>query len=431
MAPVPGSPWKCVSRMTSLPPSPHTHKYTAAAGMPVGGGNHEALNRCEGSLPRPPREGRDPSLVNLLTFLAMVVYVHDEVRKAVWLSYVAAAYSGILPSFYQTSASSGACPTAQLRLWHKLCIIAAPVLQFVTACTVLVSSLALTFTHETQTSIVTIILSNVALSFIVDLDNRIGGMLASQEQVTSYATATESGVQPVCTDGVSDDSTHGPPGNCVNGREGNGVGSVCVDILGYCYMSLIGALLLLEPVLLSSNVVEAIVDLRLPHEVWFVLVFLKGAHKLLYKLPSQLQLSVVETMWITVLPTALAIWLFFGTIMPVAKSKWWGRTLLVVQLSLFALSSFFPAYWFVLFKYPQALHLGVANLKAFAGPGVSFMFPFVWSVAWATMFVLWPLLHSWRDSRRQPKCGGGDEHRKLDQHTDAYDDADSHPEEKV
>jgi len=26
MAPVPGSPWKCVSRMTSLPPSPHTHK---------------------------------------------------------------------------------------------------------------------------------------------------------------------------------------------------------------------------------------------------------------------------------------------------------------------------------------------------------------------------------------------------------------------
>jgi len=25
MAPVPGSPWKCVSRMTSLPPSPHTH----------------------------------------------------------------------------------------------------------------------------------------------------------------------------------------------------------------------------------------------------------------------------------------------------------------------------------------------------------------------------------------------------------------------
>jgi len=28
MAPVPGSPWKCVSRMTSLPPSPHTHTHT-------------------------------------------------------------------------------------------------------------------------------------------------------------------------------------------------------------------------------------------------------------------------------------------------------------------------------------------------------------------------------------------------------------------
>jgi len=27
MAPVPGSPWKCVSRMTSLPPSPHTHTH--------------------------------------------------------------------------------------------------------------------------------------------------------------------------------------------------------------------------------------------------------------------------------------------------------------------------------------------------------------------------------------------------------------------
>jgi len=29
MAPVPGSPWKCVSRMTSLPPSPHTKAVAA------------------------------------------------------------------------------------------------------------------------------------------------------------------------------------------------------------------------------------------------------------------------------------------------------------------------------------------------------------------------------------------------------------------
>lgn len=183
-----------------------------------------ANSSCEYSLPRPP--GRDPSLVNLLTFLTMVVYVHDEVRKAVWLSYVAAAYSGILPSFYHTSASSAARPVAQLRLWHKLCIVVAPVLQFVTACTVLVSSLALCFTDETQTSIVTIILSNVALSFIVDLDNRIGGMLASQEQVTSYAT--ESGVQP--GGNGSDGSTHGSSGNCLDSREGtthvSGVGSM-------------------------------------------------------------------------------------------------------------------------------------------------------------------------------------------------------------
>jgi len=35
MAPVPGSPWKCVSRMTSLPPSPHTHTYIYAAGGAV------------------------------------------------------------------------------------------------------------------------------------------------------------------------------------------------------------------------------------------------------------------------------------------------------------------------------------------------------------------------------------------------------------
>jgi len=44
MAPVPGSPWKCVSRMTSLPPSPHTH---FSVGL-LHGLAHHATQECLG-----------------------------------------------------------------------------------------------------------------------------------------------------------------------------------------------------------------------------------------------------------------------------------------------------------------------------------------------------------------------------------------------
>lgn len=215
-------------------------------------------------------------------------------------------------------------------------------------------------------------------------------------------------------------------------------------------MSLIGALLLLEPMLLSSNVVRAIMDHRLPDNMWFVFALVEAtasgptsgtrtAQRLLYKLPTQLQLSPVAAMWITVLATALTICLLFGSIMPVPKSKWWGRMLLAVQLALFAWSSFIPAYWLALFQRPKALRwfiqrvsTNMVSLEASAAArfGISLMFPFVWSALWAIMFVLWPLLHSWRSRRRQQMCGDVN-HRKLDQHTDTGDNVDSKSEENV
>lgn len=174
----------------------------------------------------------NPSVANLLAFLALVVYVQEEIRKAVWLSYVAAAYSRILPLFYQTDASVAARPVGVLPLWCRVVVLGAPLLQLVTGCMVLITSMLLSLHPETQQTLVTIVLSNVALSFIVDIGNRVGAMLASQQQIAASLPPV---LQKHSHGGISD------PALCTAlGQPQQADVSASRNVCGHCFMNVVG-----------------------------------------------------------------------------------------------------------------------------------------------------------------------------------------------
>jgi len=369
------------------------------------------------SLPAPT--ARDPSPVNLLAFLALAVYVHEEVRKAVWLSYTAAAYSGILPSFYQIPASLVARPDVQLRLWHKLCIAVAPIMQFLTACLVLASSLALTFTDETQTSIVTIILSNVALSFIVDLDNRIGAMLASQDQ-TAYVESLEasgnilprvwphrlgsalhfglqaslrdeSAVRPMSSGSdVVESSTEGSTPDLTLENLGSQYRWQCgiwAKACGHCYMSLVGLLLLLEPLLLSPVTVAYV--------YYSTLLLAKGnAPRDVAYLSATMAESLAESLHsrgagmpvFGALASAMVVFLVFACVLPGPReAPMWGPALLAVQAALSVAAQIGTTFALPDFKFKTT--------------GVTLLVLTV--IAWLVLFAVWPLLHTLAIQRAQ------------------------------
>jgi hypothetical protein len=192
----------------------------------------------EGCIPEIPHDpGQEPSVVNVLAFLALAVYVHHETMQALWLGYVSAACCSILPPFCLTRLSTGvACHRfSACRVVLMLC---APVLQQATGIAVLVSSMGLTFIRETQASVVAIVLSNVALSFILDLDNRVGCMLHTQAMHNTRSSPppverARAVKQLACW-------------SCVDTQS-----SACSRVCGHLYLALLGLLLLAEPLCLA------------------------------------------------------------------------------------------------------------------------------------------------------------------------------------
>jgi hypothetical protein len=120
-------------------------------------------------------------VVNLITLLAIAVFVHDEVRRAVNLCHTAAVVAGILPVFYTTGKTQGLIKST---LHWLLCIVVlcAPVLQMITALLVLLSASVLSITQEMQASSIQVVLNSVALGFVLEIDNRVGHMIAAQQQ---------------------------------------------------------------------------------------------------------------------------------------------------------------------------------------------------------------------------------------------------------
>jgi hypothetical protein len=125
-------------------------------------------------------------LVNVLAFFALVVFVHDEVRRASALCHVAAKAAGILPVFYAPD-DWGARAKPVVHWSLQLVALFAPVLQLSVALLVLLSASLLAFTRENQVSNVQVIVNSVALGFILEIDNTIGLMVARQHAKSSEA----------------------------------------------------------------------------------------------------------------------------------------------------------------------------------------------------------------------------------------------------
>jgi hypothetical protein len=218
---------------------------------------HVAFNSYEGCLPHiPPAPAQEPLIVNLLAFLALATYVHQEMMQAAWLGYVAAACCGILPAFYITPLSRGV-GCGRLGLSKQVLMLGAPLLQQVTSTAVLASSMGLTFIKETQASVVGMILGNVALSFILDLYNRVGVMLQTQATRSSSSSSISSISR--CSSCCST-LTHPCEGACgvvllacAHCPHVGAKSVACARFWGYVYLSLLGLLVLAERVCLTPT----------------------------------------------------------------------------------------------------------------------------------------------------------------------------------
>ena len=211
---------------------------------------------------------------------------------------------------------------------------------------VLMSSLALTFFPDTQASIVSIVLSNVALSFIVDLDNRVGVMLASQQQVAASGQESKDTAWNGC------------------GMVHHDGQQIWHNLCGYLYMSIVGILLLMEPIMLSPGVIYSVCG------VVMVLLGSTGDFEPGGGQPVPVnglynfirQAGYTPSNWLlmtntystpppalfccaTILATSLLILLMFSKVLPQVKAKWWGLTLLLLQISLYVGAMFASEGW--------------------------------------------------------------------------------------
>jgi hypothetical protein len=361
----------------------------------------------------------DPSAANLLAFLALVVYVQDEIRRAVLLCYVAAAYTGILPSFYQTNVSAAARPAAILPFWCRVFIAVAPLLQFLTGCMVLLTSLALSFYPETQQTLASIVLTNVALSFILDLDNRIGAMLASQQHIGSLHQKQAATADAPLAHIAHDDSMLGSVAatEALRSQRWHFWGNLC----GHCYMSVVGFLLLLLPLLLAPNVAYTvyvgIAELVRDHvDDWWNVALLYTEKHGSGQQHDWLRIAVepctvgscgpTVMRCATFLSTSLVIFLLFSKVLPVFKAERWGHSLLAVQTSLYVVVYFSNISWM-----RETVRSSLSEPKddlwwwdSKSLPGAAVLF--LWVAAWLAMFVGWPAVHSWQ-GQKSSCCGAG------------------------
>jgi len=366
--------------------------------------NVSSHQECMGRLL--PPEGQDPFFVNLLALLALLIYAHEEVRKAVWLSYVSAACTGLLPHFYATPLSTASFATCRAALVWRFFMLLAPIVQMLTALMVLISSVALTFNTETQNSIIQIIVSNVALTYILDLDNRVGAMLANQHQAAGMPHNPEDFSPPVAA-AIANRKQKGrlqsiPSVVKVVSHVTTWFHLIAVKLqpvtailgailaqakvaLGHMYMVLMGMMLLMEPLLLSHSFVAnlylvfALRVLQYDDTVLFLFrhpALLRGGYwTLLVDIsvggphnPETVEWLAYKCVYLCAIMGFM--WLFCGKMLPVTRSKRWCPVLLTTQVVLLPFAA-------------------LISISPFFGAS---LFP-LWFAGWFGMFMLWPLLH--------------------------------------
>ncbi|WIA29777.1 hypothetical protein OEZ86_012251 [Tetradesmus obliquus] len=226
------------------------------------------------------------AVVNMLVIFALAVYALEEIRKAVNLSITAAACIQILPRFY-LGESFSTCSAAGKGLqavcygrWSRILtpvlrmlVLAAPLCQHLIGLLVLLSGIDLTFLR-TNTDIVQIILDAAALIFLLELDSRVGTVLfeqhlrsvpsmksralskfASRNSSSSFSSLPRTAAD-VPGSGSGSGGGFGSFSKMMSMGQGKlscrGLSAVVRMRLGHVYIALVGLMVLLQPLFLSS-----------------------------------------------------------------------------------------------------------------------------------------------------------------------------------
>jgi hypothetical protein len=309
-------------------------------------------------------------VVNLIALLAIAVFVHDEVRRAVNLCHTAAAVAGILPSFYATSSTKN-LNKAQVHSLLCIPVLCAPLFQLLIALLVLLSASMLFITQEMQASSIQVVLNSVALGFVLEIDNKVGHMIAAQQQLWSGGTVR------ISTFTLS-----------------NSPVSKLQSCMGHLYFACIGLFLTLEPVLLAphaavlvalgglalsnSQYLEsgAVTEQLIVSDTWSSYVFLKaftGSGERA-TMPDWL-VGIAVTSGYMLLVVALVLLLFYQPL-PTAAARW-PQTFLALQ----ALTACGAAGAGMSYN-----EVGIFLATHFSTGCLVF-------ITWVCMFMVWPTCH--------------------------------------
>ncbi|WIA31461.1 hypothetical protein OEZ86_002356 [Tetradesmus obliquus] len=121
----------------------------------------------------------DPTSFIIMAFIALVIAVHDEIRRAIKLCTVAAALTGILPAFFGRERYWVPAEKKLPKLQGALVLIT-PVLQLLVALAVLLTGGVLFLFEAATTDRISIITNSVALCFVLELDNKVGAIVRAQ-----------------------------------------------------------------------------------------------------------------------------------------------------------------------------------------------------------------------------------------------------------
>ena len=229
-------------------------------------GDQRVLNsHSECYLPKPIMD-TSTLFVNLFALLTLAVFAHDEAVRGARLCLVAAACAGIVPPFVDVLLAldnDEPKPREQLPACVLALILALPLAQVFVACAVLLGN-ALLLVPDNQTSTLAVVVNAVALGFVLELDNKVGALLAQQARHWKPPAHSESppkaGLCPQPT-GLYPQPT-GRPGRppardaCQAGAPAASAGNGAA--WGHVYVSLLGLLLLAEPLLLPPGYAIAV-----------------------------------------------------------------------------------------------------------------------------------------------------------------------------
>ena len=289
----------------------------------------------------------DPSLANMLVILAVAIYAQEEARRAAWLGYVAAALAGILPSFYHKPGVTTPRPVtyfAKGSVGWPFCLLAltAPLVQFLVVLFLLLSSAALSLVQEAQTSILSIVVNAVALTFILELDNKVGAVLLAQQKHWDK-------MQQAGRDSTNDVDQQ--PSDVQQSL-------VWRKCAGHMYFSVLGAMMFGQ-VLCMSPALAAV-----------VLLFSEN--------PWDYSNGGLWSAWVASASCMLLVFLLFGQPVPTVAKRWPPTLLAMLCLSIGT------CVWIV------ASSMILFFITAMVIPGV-----------WFGMFVVWPTCHRWQQPPQQ------------------------------